>query len=113
MTLDLLAWAPSDRVSVARENRGKPTIDERFAHFHAANPHVLDEMLELARARLDRGETRIGAKALYEELRQSLRVRKFGEWKLNNDFTATYARKLIEAEPRLEGMIELRRRKST
>lgn len=110
MTLDLLSWSP--RVSVPRDDRDRPTIEERWEQFNRANPHVFDEALRLARERLDRGETRIGAKALWEELRRSIEVRKLGEYRLNNDFTSTVARLLIAAEPRLEGVIELRRRKA-
>ena len=48
----------------------------------------------------------------WEECRENLRVKKLGEYRLNNDFTALYARRLIELEPRLEGVIELRKRKA-
>jgi hypothetical protein len=101
--LELVTYAPPKR---------RPTIEQRFASFHALNPHVMAEMLRLARKHLDRGERRIGAKALWEELRQSIRVCKLGEWQLDNSLTALYARALIEAEPRLVGVIETRRRKS-
>lgn len=102
----------------------RPSIDQRWAEFHRDNPHVLTEMLRLTRARLERGDTRIGVKALWEELRASLaqtaqrREVPYADfeiphdYKLNNDFTAIYARKLIELEPRLDGVIELRARKA-
>lgn len=90
----------------------KPTLQERWQAFCDQNPHVMVEMLRLARARLERGETRIGVKALWEELRESIRVQKLGDWALNNSFTALAARRLIELEPRLDGVIELRRRKA-
>lgn len=109
---DLLAWQPAERVSVRREDRGRPSIEERFRAFHAANPHVLEEMLRLAREHLERGAKRIGCKALWEQLRESLRVRRVGEHKLDNSLTALYARALLEAEPRLVGVIEVRRRRA-
>lgn len=90
----------------------KPTITEAFEAFHTANPHVFEEMRRLALARVARGERRVGAKALWEELRESIRVRKLGNWKLNNSYTAMYARKLLDAEPALVGKIELRQRKA-
>lgn len=90
----------------------KPTLAQQWEVFRAANPHVMVEMLRLARARLERGETRIGVKALWEELRESIRVQKLGDWSLNNSFTALAARTLIELDPRLEPVIELRRRKA-
>lgn len=90
----------------------KPTITEAFDAFHTANPHVFAELKRLALARIARGETRIGVKALWEELRESIRVQKLGDWKLNNSFTALYARKLLEHEPMLVGVIETRQRKA-
>jgi hypothetical protein len=89
-----------------------PTLDERFATFHVENPHVFDELLRLARVHLDRGDQRIGVKALWEELRASLSTRTdAGDFKLNNSYTAIYARHLLAAEPRLDGVIEVRRRR--
>ncbi len=89
----------------------KPSIDQRFADFCQANPHVLAEMMRMAREKLAAGENRIGVKALWEELRSWLKVTGKGDYKLNNDFTAPAARKLIEMEPKLAGVIELRKRK--
>jgi len=90
----------------------RPSITERWEEFHAANPHVMDQLMVIALARLERGAKRVGVKALWEECRENLRVKKLGEYRLNNDFTALYARRMIELEPRLEGVIELRKRKA-
>jgi hypothetical protein len=90
----------------------RPSIDQRWAEFHQTNPHVLDEMLRLARARVATGATRIGVKALWEELRSWLQVTGRGEYKLNNSFTAPAARALIERDPSLAAVIELRTRKA-
>lgn len=89
-----------------------PTLEQQFEAFVEANPHVMPEMLRLARARIDRGEKRVGAKALWEELRGSIRAQKLGDWKLNNSFTALAARRLIELEPKLASVIETRKRKT-
>ena len=90
----------------------KPSIDQRWAEFHQANPHIMTELLRLAIARLDRGDRRIGVKALWEELRSWLRVTGASDYKLNNDFTAPASRMLVELEPRLAGVIEQRTRKA-
>jgi len=87
------------------------SIDDRCAEFHKANPHVLEEMLRLARERVAHGATRIGIKSLWEELRERLRVLKTGEYKLNNSYTAIYGRMLVERAPELEPLVEIRRRK--
>jgi hypothetical protein len=112
--LDIFASTPSD---APPERQAAPaTIGGRFRAFDAANPHVLAEMLRLARARLDRGERYISVKALWEELRRALAYRHEvladGEYKLNNNYTALYARRLLDLEPRLDGVIATRRRKS-
>ncbi len=132
LELVLGAPAPSETESHRTHERqaktaaARPSVDQRWAEFHTKNPHVCAEMLRLARARLDRGETYISAKALWEELRVSLARAENGghgtfestdgktapdPYKLNNDFTALYARTIIRMEPRLEGVIEVRRRK--
>ena len=90
----------------------RPSIDERFRLFNDENPHVLTEMLRIARARVAAGAKRVGAKAIWEELRQYLRVNKTGPHKLDNSLTALYARKLLEVDPSLATVIELRRRKA-
>lgn len=99
----------------AEERAKRPSLDQRYAEFATANPHVFNELLRLATARLDRGETFISIKALWEELRTSLDLADDGgapgAYKLNNDFTALYARALIRRQPRLDGVIRLRTRK--
>jgi len=115
-TLDLFGWSPPTAASTPDEDTS--TIDQRFEAFHQANPHIAAEMLRLARLRLDRGETFISTKALWEELRVSLdRARDLGAsgahvYKLNNDYTSLYSRLLIRLEPKLEGVIQIRKRKS-
>jgi predicted kinase len=117
--LDLLSFTPAPAKPRAL------TIEERYQLFHAANPQVFAEMLRLARARLDRGEKYISVKALWEELRRSLiQIAQRKEaayegfdalkaaYKLNNSYTALYARELLDIEPRLAGVIETRKRKA-
>jgi len=117
MTQLAMTWSPPPP-------KQRPSIEERFAAFHAANPHVLEEMLRLARARLARGERRIGVKALWEELRRYLFTyahevvgvqhgidEDFG-YKLNNSYTSHYADKLVEVDPSLDPFIERRKRRA-
>lgn len=89
----------------------RPTIDERFATWAQANPHVLDELLRLARLHLEAGAVYVSVKRLWEECRVSLSATKEGGYRLNNDFTGPSARWLLEREPRLVGVIETRKRK--
>ena len=112
-TLELFAWAPAAGVITERDDKpAKLTIEQRFAAWSTANAHVLDEMLRLAREQLDAGATFISTKALWEACRVSLGAGKDGGYKLNNDFTAPAARWLLEQEPRLVGVVQLRQRRT-
>jgi hypothetical protein len=85
-----------------------------FEEFHRANPHVYERLKRLAFRLKVRGVQRWGIKALYEVLRFEEAVAtsaSAGTYRLNNNFTALYARKLMEAEPDLEGFFELRERR--
>jgi hypothetical protein len=109
MTLDLFGWTP---VEAEPDRDCSRSIDARFAQFHAANPHVLAELLRLARQLLDGGATRIGVKSLWERCRESIRASRVEEYKLDNSLTAPYARLMLELEPRLVGVIEIRQRRA-
>lgn len=92
----------------------KAPIDDRFAAFHRANPHVYTALKNLALFyKRTMGFDRMGMKALWERLRFGY-IETTGDdgYKLNNDFTACYARLLMANEPELEGFFELRERKS-
>ncbi|EGX58850.1 hypothetical protein SZN_15928 [Streptomyces zinciresistens K42] len=85
------------------------TITEQFHAFDARNPHVYYTLERMAALRLAAGATRIGMKDLFEDLRREL---PHGVAGLNNNFTALYARKLIDGHPRWAGAFELRRRRA-
>ncbi len=105
MTLNLLTWSPTDTTAPTKQ---RPSIEERFASWSAANAHVLAELLRLARVHLDRGVTYLSVKRLWEECRVSLGAGKEAGYKLNNDFTRPASRWLLETEPRLEGVMRTR-----
>jgi hypothetical protein len=90
------------------------TIEARFRAFHEANPHVYGLLRALALDYLRAGHDRCGIKMLYEVLRyQSGIYTKTNEpYQLNNDFTALYARLLMEQEPVLDGFFETRKRRA-
>jgi len=99
--------------SAAPMPHGELSISERFELFHARNPQVYQRLHELALAEVQAGRRRISTKRLYEELRVDGDggATGPGDYRYNNDFTALYARKLVE-DPRLAGLIELRQRKA-
>lgn len=88
------------------------TQAEAFRAFHEANPHVYTNLRALALEMHDaRPRERIGMKYLFEILRWHYKTettRPEHEFRLNNNFTAYYARALMEGEPRLAGAFELR-----
>ena len=87
------------------------TIEERFRAFHRANPHVYVQLRKLALNYRRQGRQRGGMKMLFEVLRYQSGIRTRGEpYKLNNDFTALYARMLMAREPELAGFFETRER---
>ena len=82
-----------------------------FERFHSENPQVYEHLKRLAFKLKVRGVQRWGCKALYEVLRYELAVATrspVGTFRLNNNFTAHYARLLMELEPDLTGFFETR-----
>ena len=87
------------------------SIEERFRAFHDANPHVYHQLRDMALDLRDRGVTRYGIKALYEVLRYERAIATRGdEFRLNNNYTAHYARLIMDETPALAGFFETRDR---
>lgn len=89
----------------------RDTMQETFEDFHSANPHVYEYLREYA-LMVKRTGRRIGMKALFERLRWDYMVSTTSStgFKLNNNYTAFYARLLMETEPALRGFFETRER---
>lgn len=88
------------------------TMLVRFEKFHKANPHVYENLRELALAARRAGKRRSGTKALFEILRYATLVTIGDMFKLNNNYTAIYARMLMKEEPELRGFFTLRERRA-
>jgi hypothetical protein len=91
------------------------TIDERFCEFHAANPHVYDELVTLARRAQRRGHQRIGIELLFAIIRWRRMMRTVDPssgFKLNDHYTSRYARLIMQQESDLDGFFETRRIKA-
>lgn len=88
------------------------SISEKFEEFHALNPHVYELFVRYSRMALDRGFERFSAKAVFERLRWHLNFETRGDdtFKINNNYTALYARKTMEEYPEFVGFFELRER---
>ncbi|MBC2901117.1 hypothetical protein [Streptomyces cupreus] len=88
---------------------GRPSFSEQFHALNAGRPWVYRALERLAVQRLATGATRGGMKALFEALRWR---HPRGVKGLNNNYTALYARRLLDAHPEWACAIEVRRRRS-
>lgn len=85
-------------------------IAEAFEQFHEDNPKVYVVLVRLAREWVSRtGRHSIGIKTLYERTRWEIALAtRDPDFKLNNNYTAYYARLLMAREPDLAGMFDVR-----
>jgi hypothetical protein len=86
------------------------SISERFENFHRDNPHVYRTLVRLAREWVNStGARKLGIKSLYEVARWRLAIETSDpEYRLNNSFTAYYARLLMAENRDLDGLFDLR-----
>jgi len=86
------------------------SLGERFKIYHERNPLVYTGLKRLALDLKRSGRSHYGIKGLFEVLRwEHARLSADNEpLKLNNAFTASYARLLMQQEPELQGFFRLR-----
>tara|TARA_B100001750_G_C15512334_1_gene604524 strand:- start:594 stop:926 length:333 start_codon:yes stop_codon:yes gene_type:complete len=89
-----------------------PSYPESFIDFHRANPHVYDRIVELTFRRKDAGWKRGSMKQIFEVIRWEYDLKTTGDFKLNNNYTAWYARLVMERNPSLDGFFQLRKAKA-
>jgi hypothetical protein len=91
--------------------RTKGDTEQRFEAFHRMNPHVYGHIVEIALDLKGRGFTKGGMKMVFERLRWLYAIQTVGEeYKLNNNYTAYYARLVMETVPSLDGFFVTRLR---
>lgn len=84
-------------------------LDSAFVDFHRANPHVYDALVRLTRQAVSAGRTKVGIGMLFEVLRwEQFLVTSDPDFKLNNNYRSRYARLIMEQEPDLAGIFEVR-----
>ena len=92
------------------------TLRERFERFHQRHPEVYDGLIEVCRAWCQRGSGHWSIDAAFHVLRFTRRMAGLPDddeiYKLNNNYTAFYARLLMEQEPEFDGLFELRRQRA-
>lgn len=86
------------------------TIQERFEKFHNDNPHVYEALKRLAFEAKQAGKNKIGVDLLVQVARWELIMNTDtnDKFKISNSYTSRYARLMMEQEPELEGLFELR-----
>lgn len=77
------------------------TIKERFELFDRENPHVYAHFVNFARKARNAGFKSYSSKAIIERIRWHLNVEtvRHDEFKINNNYTAYYARKMMQEFP--------------
>lgn len=84
-------------------------IEKRAHEFVTANPHVWYAFVNLCTERRDQGFASWGSKAAVEVLRYRIEVVTREEFKINNNYTAVFARWLMR-DPAWAGFFQLRER---
>ena len=82
--------------------------------FHEAHPEVWEEFVELAFIAINRGYESYGAKTIWEVMRWKRDIGGEGldSFKVNNNYTAYYARRFHRMYPGHDGFFQLREQKS-
>jgi hypothetical protein len=88
-------------------------IERKFNEFHANNPWVYDKLRDMALKLKRSGRSNYGIAALFEVLRYEYAMITIGNdgLKLNNNYSALYARMLSQREPELRTFFSMRMRR--
>lgn len=87
------------------------SIEQKFREFDQAHPEVYRQLVTLARQWMSVGHAKLGIATLFEKLRWEWHVnglRDTDGYKLNNNYRALYARKIMNLNPDLDGLFETR-----
>ena len=96
---------------VKRRLPRRDLIQESFEQFHAEHPEIYILLVALCRDVKRRGINRYSIKAVWERARWHYIVDKGNrDFALNNNFTAPYARLIMQQESDLQGFFETRER---
>jgi hypothetical protein len=83
-------------------------MKETFEQYQQRNPRIYKEFVNYAMELINAGETRIGSKAIFERIRYQSKIDRIDEFKINNNYTADYARKFEQDFPHFAGIFEKR-----
>jgi hypothetical protein len=90
------------------------TLQEKFEEFHREHPGVYDLFKRFASELRSGGKTSYGAKSIMERIRWHYATTSQNDtFKVNNNYTSRYVRKLIHEIPDYEGFFETRKLQRT
>tara|TARA_Y100000310_G_scaffold324502_1_gene386414 strand:+ start:262 stop:612 length:351 start_codon:yes stop_codon:yes gene_type:complete len=102
-------------VQLAFRTPTRSQLEEKFWDYHISHPEVYEMLVRFAKEWRDRrGSHSIGGmKMLWERVRweMALNPGPAATFKCNNNHPAFYARLLMEREPELAGLFQLRRQR--
>jgi len=85
-----------------------------FKAYDAANPDIWTAFKKFTFQLIDKGVACYGAKAIFEKIRFEVTLEKGANaFKLNNNFTAKYARKFMDLYPWHKGFFQVRQSPKT
>lgn len=92
----------------------KDTNEKMFAEFHSEHPEVYKRLVDLTFEWRSIGYNKLGIQTLFEKLRWEWHVAGLTDragYKLNNNYAADYARKIMAEHVELDGIFNIRTRK--
>lgn len=91
----------------------KTQLEKDFEQFDKENSKVWELFVKFAFRAINRGFKHYGAKTIFEAIRYHCDITTTGsEFKLNNNYTAYYARKFHRTYPQHDGFFETRKVKA-
>ena len=91
------------------------THSERFEQFHNAHPEVYTQLVRMSRQWVFAGNRKLGIATLFERLRWEWHMNGLTDrdgFKLNNNYKAHYARKIMAENRDLDGLFNIREMRS-
>ncbi len=96
-----------------KEATGK-SIEQAFKEFNQANPKIYELFKEQVLRAQKAGKKKVSSKAIINYIRWEMHIKTTSEdgYKINDAFTAMYARKYVHDYPHNKSLFEFRKRKS-
>lgn len=79
-----------------------------FNEYLERNPRLYKEFVHYTYQMISAGQSKIGSKAIFERIRWEAKIERNDEFKINNNYTADFARKFEQDFPHFEGIFEKR-----